>query len=144
VIIDLPDSLALSGCYLATRQSAPVTVASGRPLPPESFVLCPATAIERLPPLSIDLAINTLSFAEMAESEVERYARFIAPRLAPGGSLFEQNYDNAQFGPAFCDPGNALARHFSVQRRVRGLYLRGVPRVWSLGPGATSAMPKSP
>jgi hypothetical protein len=132
VIIDLPDSLALSGCYLASRQSAPVMVANGEPLLPGSFVLCPATALERLPPLSIDLAINTLSFAEMAEAEVERYARFLSPRLAPGGSLFEQNYDNTQLGPAFCDPRKVLARYFSVQRRVAGLYLRGVPRVWSL------------
>jgi hypothetical protein len=132
VIIDLPDSLALSGCYLASRQSAPVMVANGEPLLPGSFVLCPATALERLPPLSIDLAINTLSFAEMAEAEVERYARFLAPRLAPGGSLFEQNYDNTQLGPAFCDPRKALTRYFSVQRRVAGLYLRGVPRVWSV------------
>jgi hypothetical protein len=139
VIIDLPDSLVLSGCYLATRQSAPVTVASGEPLAPGSIVLCPATALDRLPPLSIDLAINTLSFAEMAEAEVERYADFIVTRLAPGGSLFEQNYDNEQFGPSFCDPAKALARLFSVPRRVRGLYLRGVPRVWSVGSSAATA-----
>jgi len=132
VIIDLPDSLALSGCYLTTRQSAPVIVAAGEPLLPGSIALCPATALDRLPSLSIDLAINTLSFAEMAEVEVERYARFLAPRLSPGGVLFEQNYDNSQLGPAFCDPGRALARHFAMQRRVPGLYLRGVPRVWSM------------
>jgi hypothetical protein len=137
VIIDLPDSLALSGCYLASRQSAPVIVTNGEPLLPGSFVLCAATTLERLPALSIDLAINTLSFAEMAEAEVERYARFLAPRLAPGGSLFEQNYDNAPLGPAFCDPGKALARYFSMQGRVPGLYLRGVPRVWSLSTGHT-------
>jgi hypothetical protein len=132
VIVDLPDSLALSGCYLATRQSAPVIVAASEPLSPGSIVLCPTTALERLSPLSIDLAINTLSFAEMAEVEVERYARFLAPRLSAGGVLFEQNYDNSQLGTAFCDPGTALARHFTMQRRVPGLYLRGVPRVWSV------------
>jgi putative sugar O-methyltransferase len=132
VIIDLPDSLALSGCYLASRQSAPVMVANGEPLLPGSFVLCPATALERLPALSIDLAINTLSFAEMTEAEVERYARFLVPRLGHGGTLFEQNYDNTELGPAFCNPRKLLARYFSVQRRVRGLYLRGVPRVWFL------------
>jgi hypothetical protein len=133
VIVDLPDSLALSGCYLATRQLAPVIVASGEPLSPGSVLLCPATALERLPPLAIDLAINTLSFAEMTEAEVERYARFLAPHLSAGGVLFEQNYDNSQLGPAFCDPGKALARHFTLRRRVRGLYLRGAPRVWSVG-----------
>jgi hypothetical protein len=107
-------------------------VANGEPLLPGSFVLCPATALERLPALSIDLAINTLSFAEMTEAEVERYARFLVPRLGHGGTLFEQNYDNTELGPAFCNPRKLLARYFSVQRRVRGLYLRGVPRVWFL------------
>ena len=76
----------------------------------------------------------SLSFTEMAEADVERYAQFLVPRLGPGGTLFEKNYDNTQPGPAFCDPRKALARYFSVQRRVRGVCLRGVPRLWSLIP----------
>jgi hypothetical protein len=134
VIVDLPDTLKLSGAYLATRQDAPVLVASHPDAlrTPASILLCPATAIERLEKLQIDLAINTLSFGEMAETEVDRYAVFLISNLRSGGVLFEQNFDNRRLGAEnFCNPSAVLSRRFHRHRVVPGTYLKGIPRVWS-------------
>jgi len=60
VIVDRPETLKLSACYLATRQDAPVVMAPPSiELPREpGFVLCLATALDRLEGLPIDLAIQ--------------------------------------------------------------------------------------
>jgi len=134
VIVDLPDSLKLSACYLATRQRAPImTVARLEGMARDgSFLLCPATAIDRLEVMPIDLAINTLSFGEMSEAQVGRYAAFLRRNLAPDAALFEQNFDNTHLGREhFCNPTIVLAQHFSRQRVLSGPYIKGTPRVWS-------------
>lgn len=133
VIVDLPHSLYMSACYLATRQRCPVIVESGqrRAAPIGSFQLVLSTMLDSLAGLSINLAINTLSFGEMAENEVERYGAFIRQNLAPDGALFEQNFDNSQLSSSnFSSPERALSRHFQTNKRVPGIYLKGEPRVW--------------
>jgi hypothetical protein len=133
-VVDLPDSLKLSGCFLATRQDAPVMLVTSAAirLGKAAILLCAATAIDLLEGLSIDLAINTLSFSEMAPAEVDRYAAFLHRNLAPGGILFEQNMDNTHLGGEnFCDPHAILTRYFSGQRSVPGRFTKGTPRIWS-------------
>jgi len=133
VIVDLPETLKLSACYLMTRQDAPVVMVPPSALLPKepSFMLCLATALDRLEGLPIDLAINTLSFGEMAPNEVSRYASFLHRILAPGGALFEQNFDNSHVGsPNFSNPTAVLAQHFNRHTPVPGMYIKGRPRVW--------------
>jgi hypothetical protein len=131
IIVDLPRSLVLSGCYLSLAQRSHVDVYSGAQPARGAFTL--VVAGDALPPLPpIDLAINTLSFSEMPESAVDRYADFIARHLAPGGALFEQNFDNTSIGlENFCDAERVLARRFPRMRPVDGRYLKGRPRIWT-------------
>jgi len=137
VIVDLPETLKLAACYLATRQDHPVMMASVSAVAPKErcFLLCVATAIKRLEGLPIDLAINTLSFGEMSAVEVGRYASFLQRNLAPGAKLFEQNFDNSHVAsPNFCNPTVVLAQHFNHHTPVSGMYIKGRPRLWSTQP----------
>jgi hypothetical protein len=137
VIVDLPHSLYASACYLASRQSAPVKVLRGAPaeISPGSFLMTVTTLAGAIPDVGIDLAVNTLSFAEMPGAVVDAYARLIRSRLSPGGALFEQNFDCAHVGREnFCDPASVLKRHFGRVDKIRGMYLKGTPRIWRPSP----------
>jgi hypothetical protein len=132
VIVDLPSSLALSGCYLASRSSRRISLVRGAGnIVSGEIGLVLSVELPVLEGLKIDLAINTLSFGEMSEAVVDGYAAFLQRNLG-GGLLFEQNFDCTHFaGPNFCDPSRALARHFHLQpRRARGFYMKGQPRLW--------------
>ncbi|HUC64574.1 MAG TPA: putative sugar O-methyltransferase [Stellaceae bacterium] len=131
LVVDLPNSLAFSGCYLASRQDGSVRVVADERPSPGDVGLVLTTDLAAVEGIPIDVAINTLSFAEMPESVVEGYGAFLRRNLAPGGHLFEQNYDNSHCGRStFCDPQIALARHLREVSRASGWYLRGVPRLW--------------
>jgi hypothetical protein len=131
IIVDLPNSLALAACYLTLAQRSPVKIADGRAPSAGETALAVASEHLTLPINKIDLAINTLSFSEMPENTVERYAKMIAEKLAPGGVLFEQNFDNADVqAETFCSCASVLARHFPQCHEIRGDYLKGTPRVW--------------
>jgi hypothetical protein len=137
VIVDLPGSLVHSACWLA--QWCPASrIAVYQPessVPTADFVLMPHTTFSGALELSIDLAINTLSFSEMSAETVADYASQIAKRLTLDGVLFEQNFDNSRYrDPRFCNPAIALQQHFSHRLIVPGKYWRGVPSVWSLQP----------
>jgi putative sugar O-methyltransferase len=131
-IVDLPQSLCLAACYLATRQDCLVTVDPAKADSSGSILLVPCNALHRLDART-DLAINTLSFGEMPEAVVEDYAKFLRRCAKPGALLFEQNFDNSHIGrPNFCNPEVALGRHLQQLRVVGGVYLKGRPRVWSM------------
>ncbi len=133
LIIDLPSSLALSGCYLASRCPGRVFLAAPNVTLAEGDVgLALNTELSAVAQVRIDLAINTLSFAEMSESVVESYATFLRHALRPHGLLFEQNYDNSHVGRTnFCNPTAVLGRHLKECGRAAGWHLRGIPRIWS-------------
>lgn len=121
-IVDLPSSLALSACYLTSRGHSGV-----------QFAL--STQLDRFDGKPIDLAINTLSFGEMPAATVDVYGAFIARNLAPGGRLFEQNFDNTHCEKQnFCDPAAALTLHLVCERESRGFWLKGRPRIWTVKP----------
>jgi hypothetical protein len=133
VIVDLPHSLYASACYLASRQSAPVDVLNDGAVEISrgSFLLAVNTLADAIPAAAIDLAVNTLSFGEMSAAVVDAYARLIRSRLSPDGALFEQNFDCSHVGrDNFCNPAVVLIRHFGRCEAVRGLYLKGTPRLW--------------
>jgi hypothetical protein len=132
-IVDLPSSLMFSGCYLSVAQHshvvAPVEPTSAAP----AIRLVPNhAAADRLRGERFDLAINTMSFAEMPEAVVDAYGDLIAATLAPGGVLFEQNFDMGALDTQhFCTPETVLARHFATCRSVGSGCFMGVPRLWS-------------
>lgn len=134
VIVDLPGSLVHSGCWLAQwRPDTSIAVYQpGSAMPGADFVLVPHTAFAATGGLTIDLAINTLSFGEMSEEIVSGYAEQIAARLASNGALFEQKRDCSCVGSAsFCNPTAVLGDYFPHHRIVPGRYWCGVPSVWA-------------
>ncbi len=136
IIVDLPRSLLFSGCYLTVTLSSacPVGVFDGGSFSsPGGVSLVVNRLLDKLSNVKIDLAINTLSFAEMAPKIVAHYAAFLAGHIAPEGALFEQNFDNRHFGSShFSLPADILGQYFPVRNLARGRALWGKPSLWRL------------
>ncbi|HZB92589.1 MAG TPA: putative sugar O-methyltransferase [Stellaceae bacterium] len=135
LVVDIPSSLTLAGCYLATRRRCRVAVCRAPAgLSSGEVGLTLNTDLSAIEGRPITLAINTLSFGEMNPAIVGQYAAFLRRNLAPTGFLFEQNFDNTHVGSEnFCDPAAVLSRHLRLrahERRRR--YLKGVPRLWAM------------
>jgi len=137
VIVDLPSSLAFSAAYLsATRPDARIAFFDGRSEPDldkdYDFLFVPhyawADLIDLLP--RADLGLNTLSFAEMTEAQVDGYGQGLAKLLPPDGLLFEQNFDDRRRGGL--NVPDILSRYFDdVSPSDTGPILRGVPKLWA-------------
>lgn len=91
------------------------------------------------------LAFNAWSFAEMAESEVNRYAGLLRRALGSHGILVEQNHDLLDRGGN--RPSEILGRHFveidCVSRWLRRALQGGEMRIWAMpdawSPGVVNA-----
>lgn len=133
-IVDLPSSLLFSGCYLTIAlPNEQTTVYSAMPPSNSGAITLIAAPLQTEIDIGeIDLAINTLSFQEMPLNTVGEYARFVAARLAPGGILFEQNFDNSHFGrDTFCNPQDAIRPYFKHRETIDGRFFWGQPTMWS-------------
>ena len=117
-ICDLPETLMFSGLYLVATEP-------GIPRVLSVLALDSGDAIDLLPnylfPLfvegrSFDLAINTLSFAEMSSHQVSTYADGLARLLDTEGLFFEQNQDNSPIG--LLDPKPLISAQFSHRRSL--------------------------
>jgi hypothetical protein len=134
IIVDLPRSLLFSGCYLSvTLPGHPVEVLDGSPCSAGGVWLVVNRFLERLKRIRVDLAINTLSFAEMSPKLVADYASFIAQHLVPDGALFEQNFDNSHFSSSnFSCPAEILPQYFPFRLEARGPARWGKASLWTL------------
>lgn len=139
IIIDLPSSLLFSACYLAINApNLPITVtddlSSLRHSNFTGFAFVPDYAVKDGESLDADLGINTLSFAEMPESTVDNYARFLYNSLKMrNGALFEQNFDTSGHGDTFCDPESIIKKYFDFQIRCRAKTRWGRASLWTTG-----------
>jgi putative sugar O-methyltransferase len=127
-IVDLPESLMYSACYLTLCKQA-VHVSKGTDISKHAgqFILIPPSNLEKH-----DMTIDTLSFAEMPAQVVSEYAAYISRNLSPGGVLFEQNFDCSYLNrPNFCNPRIAIAPHFKHMLEPQEKTFWGTPRVWS-------------
>lgn len=138
IIVDLPRSLLFSGCYLTvTLPEHSVGVLDQDPCATGGVWLVVNRLLNRLKSVRVDLAINTLSFAEMSPSLVSQYASFIAQHLNPEGALFEQNFDNSHFGYShFSCPPEILKLYFPSRLEPRGRSLWGKASLWKLTPAS--------
>jgi hypothetical protein len=137
VIVDLPSSLMYSGCYLTVAQSShPVRVGDGtRPDDRREIELVVPNAAAALAEREFDLAINTMSFAEMAPSVVRGYAALIRACLGETGLLFEQNFSLGHVsGGHFCSPDQVLEGVFPNRLDLSGINIWGHARLWSSAP----------
>jgi hypothetical protein len=137
-LCDLPLSLFTSLSYLAlTRPDDPLTLCQDSPQDEvrddfAGYVGLPHHLFPQLDGLRFDLAINTLSFAEMPPKVVETYASGLARLLHPDGLLFDQNFDNSHFRTAdMSDPAGILERHFRKRTPIDLAARWGPARVWT-------------
>ena len=131
IMVDLPRSLLFSGCYLAaTLPGTEVEVFKDK-VAPGGVTLVSNADLGKLPAMAIDAAINTLSFAEMPEETVLEYCAWLERSLAPGGALFEQNFDNRNLGYVhFSCPEAVIGRLFARREsRSRGVHW-GKANLW--------------
>lgn len=134
ILVDLPHSLIFSGCYLnvsLTNETPVVRKNASDPLLAPSVNLVVNKLLHTLEDVKIDLAINTLSFAEMSSDIVRHYGLFVKKHLQADGILFEQNFDNAHLGNAhFSDPLRILSEIFPLVGTPRSRQLWGNARIW--------------
>lgn len=137
LVIDIPHSLMFSGCYLSIAQNdAPVVFATtAEDLVPEAInLVLSSNYMKVLDDINLDLALNTMSFAEMPEEIVQNYGAFVKKRLRPNGFLFEQNFNCELEGRNFCNPKAVLSMIFDSRQdlsRYQPRYqLTGHPSIW--------------
>jgi hypothetical protein len=146
-ICDLPLSLFFSATYLTLLAQNPDKVhlytgggSEALIRNDTGFTLVPNHLFPDLRSQTFDLAINTLSFAEMPAQVVESYAEGLAAMLGEDGVLFEQNFDCDHYGlPSFCDPSPILKRHFGDRQSISEFNRWGRASVWSNGRTASRA-----
>jgi hypothetical protein len=142
-ICDLPESLFYSAAYLSLTSGGDDIylyrredgAADGYLKDPRGgFVFVPHFLFDDLRDLKIDLAINTLSFAEMEPATVAKYAQNISFMLKDGCYLFEQNYDNSYYSSKFsnfCDPEKVIPATTNLKKKDIGYGRWGPARLWS-------------
>lgn len=136
-VIDIPSSLMFSGCYLTVAQAThPVRLwEPGWSDAGPAIALVPNMMADQFEGVPFDLAINTMSFAEMPAEVVRSYGQLIRRNLAPRGVLFEQNVDLDLLDQQknFCTPARVLRDIFPDCWEIDASRGWGVPRLWSMG-----------
>jgi hypothetical protein len=139
-ICDLPESLVFSSVYLSLMTNDRTCIVydgtDRRLLHPTrpAFVFVPAHLFSHLKEMRIDLAINTLSFAEMAAETVDQYAKGITVLVGTRGALFEQNFDNSHYHlPTHCNPEIILKKHFAFYKDLTEHNRWGKANLWYNG-----------
>jgi len=137
IIIDLHASLVYSICYLTlTTENKKLSITKDIQDEYESSTIAflGPEVIHSILKQKIDLAINTLSFAEMSKDVVSNYALFIANNLKPHGHLYQQDfrYPNADQNH-YCDPHDVLTKYFKTRKTYTGNFspIYGEPSLWS-------------
>ncbi len=124
-ICDIPMSLYFSSIYLSLLTEADNLIYKGdkKELSKRrnGFTFVPNFFFKDLDSMTFDLAINTLSFAEMPISVVDNYVSGLSKMLLKTGILFEQNFDNSHYKlPTFCNPEPIISKYFKIQKVLNG------------------------
>jgi hypothetical protein len=99
--------------------------------PEYDFVCVPNYLFSELLKMKFDLAINTLSFAEMHPTVVDTYINGLTTMLGSDGILFEQNFDNSHFKiPTFCNPEPIIQKYFGSCEVISDSHPWGRATVW--------------
>lgn len=120
-ICDIPEALLFSSLYLAIskpRYSHSIYDGTDRNALYRSdfgFKFIPNFMFHDLVATNvrIDLAINTLSFAEMSEKQVRYYGKNLKTMLRDTGVLFEQNFEFTG------DPKKCLPDYFGFKKNIK-------------------------
>jgi len=139
-ICDIPEALLFSSLYLAIAQPEySHTIYDGTDK--NRSILCRSDFGFKFVPnfmfddlvvanVKIDLAINTISFAEMSQKQVHYYAQRLKNMLNDTGVLFEQNPDFVGLPPKKCLPNYFMFRE-NIKPNSVPVLEHGVPDVWA-------------
>lgn len=110
-IVDIPESLAFAGIYLATLfpdlENVFVEAGADIELPDTpGFTFIPNMDHHRLAlgGRDVDLVINTLSLSEMSDVQIDDYCRAASRWIGSRGIFFEQNHQTEHRGPGDIPP----------------------------------------
>jgi hypothetical protein len=137
ILIDLPESLIFSNIYLKTifpkenhnlldSENQKISIRKG-------FTYISNYNVPMLKFKNIDLAINTLSFAEMEISQVISYCELIKKSLSKNGLLFEQNFNTSHNVPK--DLFNIIKKVLNNPQEIKSNIIpkleKGIPHIWT-------------
>lgn len=114
--VDIPESLLFANLYLglALPERPHRVVAASEVVTHDTLhgvtYLPNYLAFDALRDVRADLTINTLSFSELTEAQVDAYAALASAMIGDDGLLFEQNQDNRSVGMIECK--TTLAKRF--------------------------------
>lgn len=136
ILVDLPSSLYHSAVYLSTLLDGEAChlAMPGGAIPQHFNCLFVANYLldEFAPRLGpIDLAINTMSFPEMSETQIRHYANLSARLLRPDGIFFDEN---GVYLPHHADSDAVLGSVFPFRKRLKSASVhidRQCQNVWS-------------
>lgn len=123
IIIDLPEMLLVSGAYLSLNNPGKsIYIYDAASFTPEfaergrqayDFVLVPHFALSKLKLIhDISLLINTWSFQEMTDRQVEEYLEFGASRIS--GYLYSDNLDKHTHNTELHSLSVSFAKYFDL------------------------------
>lgn len=120
VIVDLPATLLFSGTYLLGCCPDARVFVYGEGDVREAlhnatsydFMLLPHFAAERLQELSVDLAVNMVSFQELTSAQVERYARVL--HAAGCNTIYSLNRDRSPHNRELSTVSGILSQYYDL------------------------------
>lgn len=136
ILIDIPESLVFSYIYLATLfsdnehqliESLEQSISHNA-----GFTYIPNFNIPNFNDVKIDLAINTLSFAEMETEQVLSYCSLIKKSLSGDGVLFEQNFNTSPNSPKnlFKIINQIFNTPIEIKSNIISVLEKGTPYIW--------------
>lgn len=138
ILIDIPESLVFSYAYLATvfpkENHYLMDMDNQTILNQLGFTYIANFNASMLKFDNIDLAINTLSFAEMEIPQVLTYCKLIKEALSNDGVLFEQNFNTSPNAPK--NLFNVIQSVFKDSKLIESNIIqkleKGIPHVWKV------------
>jgi putative sugar O-methyltransferase len=134
ILVDLPYSLAMAASYflLQNPKEKIVVLNSGATVVPGAVNLVLPSQFSNLPSNVADMAVNTLSMAEMPESAVDFYCKGLTRILKETGVFFEQNKDNRYLKMSnFSLTTPVVEKYFSGRTTYPRASFLGESFVWS-------------
>jgi glycosyltransferase involved in cell wall biosynthesis len=120
VLVDFPELFLFSATYLAAHfpdarlhfagSAAELASDSWRD---SDFVFVPETLADSLAAMPLDLVVNMVSFQEMTESQVRRYARLAAQARCP--LLYSLNRDRSPYNSEIASVSEVLGEYFDLR-----------------------------
>lgn len=146
ICVDLPESLIFSAIYLSRLHPGALLFTEQtkvQELARHDTAFVPNYMFHALVDsrLTVDLAINTLSMAEMTPAQIDAYCAGLRVMLGSTGVFFEQNHDNRHIGLSYA--AEVISRRFAHAREIVPDFKpsQGRPTAWAADEAALEGVP---